>query len=119
MASLYHSLFTEKGLELLRTAIQSGTKLGISHMSFGDGNGTLPVPDAKFKQTVKEVYRVQLNRLASSNENANWLEADGVIPSAVGGFNIREVGLWAGISWSHTPIILRLINCPLIKVLLK
>ncbi len=96
MASLYHSLFTEKGLELLRTAIQSGTKLGITHMSFGDGNGTLPVPDAKFKQMVKEVYRVQLNRLAPSNENANWLEADGVIPSAVGGFNIREVGLWAG-----------------------
>lgn len=96
MASLYHSLFTEKGLELLRTAIQSGTKLGITHMSFGDGNGALPVPDAKFTQMVKEVYRVQLNRLAPSKENANWLEADGVIPSAIGGFNIREVGLWAG-----------------------
>lgn len=96
MASLYHSLFTEKGLELLRTAIQSGTKLGITHMSFGDGNGVLPVPDAKFTKMVKEVYRVQLNRLAASKENANWLEADGVIPSAVGGFNIREVGLWAG-----------------------
>ena len=96
MASLYHSLFTEKGLELLRTAIQSGTKLGITHMSFGDGNGFLPTPDAKFTQMVKEVYRVQLNRLAPSKENVNWLEADGVIPSAVGGFNIREVGLWAG-----------------------
>ncbi len=96
MASLYHSLFTEKGLELLRTAIQSGTKLGITHMSFGDGNGVLPTPDAKFTQMVKEVYRVALNRLAPSKENANWLEADGVIPSAVGGFNIREVGLWAG-----------------------
>lgn len=96
MASLYHSLFTEKGLELLRTAIQTGTKLGITHMSFGDGNGILPTPDAKFTQMVKEVYRVQLNRLAQSKENANWLEADGVIPSAIGGFNIREVGLWAG-----------------------
>ena len=96
MASLYHSLFTEIGLELLRTAIQSGTKLGITHMSFGDGNGVLPTPDAKFTSMVKEVYRVQLNRLAPSKENANWLEADGVIPSAVGGFNIREVGLWAG-----------------------
>lgn len=96
MASLYHSLFTEKGLELLRAAIQTGTKLGITHMSFGDGNGILPTPDAKFTQMVKEVYRVQLNRLAPSKENANWLEADGIIPSAVGGFNIREVGLWAG-----------------------
>ena len=66
MASLYHSLFTEKGFELLITAIQSGTKLGITHMSFGDGNGILPTPDAKFTQMVKEVYRVALNLLSSS-----------------------------------------------------
>lgn len=96
MAALYHSLFTEKGLELLRESIQTGAKLGITHMSFGDGNGSLPIPDAKFTKMVKEVYRIPLNRLAPSKENANWLEADGIIPSAVGGFNIREVGLWAG-----------------------
>lgn len=96
MAALYHSLFTEKGLELLRESIQNGTKLGITHMSFGDGGGDLPIPDASFTQMISEVYRVQLNRLAPSRDNPNWLEADGVIPSAVGGFNIREVGLWAG-----------------------
>lgn len=96
MAALYHSLFTEKGLELLRESIQNGTKLGITHMSFGDGNGSLPTPDAKFTKMVNEVYRTALNRLSPSKDNPNWLEADGVIPSAVGGFNIREVGLWAG-----------------------
>ncbi|WP_228155074.1 phage tail protein [Acinetobacter baumannii] len=96
MAALYHSLFTEQGLALLRESIQNGTKLGITHMSFGDGGGNLPIPDASFTQMINEVYRVQLNRLAPSKENPNWLEADGVIPSAVGGFNIREVGLWAG-----------------------
>lgn len=96
MAAQYHSIFTEKGLELLRESIQSGTKLGITHMSFGDGNGALPTPNAAYTGMVKEVYRTQLNRLAPSKENNNWLEADGVIPSAVGGFNIREVGLWAG-----------------------
>ncbi|WP_228250317.1 phage tail protein [Acinetobacter nosocomialis] len=96
MAALYHSLFTEKGLALLRESIQNGTKLGITHMSFGDGGGMLPTPDATFTHMVNEVYRVALNRLAPSRENPNWLEADGVIPSAVGGFNIREVGLWAG-----------------------
>lgn len=96
MASTYHSLFTNKGLELLRTAIQNGTKLGITHMSFGDGGGLLPTPDASFTDMINELYRIPLNRLAPSKENANWLEADGIIPSAVGGFNIREVGLWAG-----------------------
>lgn len=96
MAAQYHSLFTERGLELLREAIQNGTKLGITHMSFGDGNGLVPTPDATFTSMVNEVYRTTLNRLSPSKDNPNWLEADGVIPSAVGGFNIREVGLWAG-----------------------
>lgn len=96
MASQYHSLFTTQGLELLREAIQNGTKLGITHMSYGDGNGMLPIPDASYTKMVHEVFRTPLNRLAPSKENSNWLEADGIIPSAVGGFNIREVGLWAG-----------------------
>ncbi|MEJ7881302.1 phage tail protein [Acinetobacter baumannii] len=95
MAAQYHSLFTEQGLNLLREAIQNGTKLGITHMSFGDGGGIVPEPNAAFTSLVNEVYRVQLNRLAPSPNNPNWLEADAVIPSAVGGFNIREVGLWA------------------------
>ncbi|EKU54404.1 tail fiber protein [Acinetobacter sp. WC-323] len=95
MAAQYHSLFTEQGLNLLREAIQNGTKLGITHMSFGDGGGIVPEPNAAFISLVNEIYRVPLNRLAPSPNNPNWLEADAVIPSAVGGFNIREVGLWA------------------------
>ena len=96
MAAQYHSLFTTQGLALLREAIQNGTKIGITHMAYGDGNGIVPTPNADFTKLVKEVYRTPLNRLSPSKENSNWLEADGVIPSAVGGFNIREVGLYAG-----------------------
>ncbi|MGQ0883262.1 phage tail protein [Acinetobacter baumannii] len=96
MAAQYHSLFTTQGLALLREAIQNGTKIGITHMAYGDGNGIVPTPNADFTKLVKEVYRTPLNRLAPSDKNPNWLEADGVISSAVGGFNIREVGLYAG-----------------------
>ncbi|MDU6286831.1 MAG: phage tail protein, partial [Acinetobacter sp.] len=106
MAAQYHSIFTEQGLSLLREAIQNGTKLGITQMSFGDGNGFVPEPDATFTHLVNEIYRTDLNRLAPSENNPNWLEADAVIPSAVGGFNIREVGLWAGeilVAYSNYP----------------
>ncbi|WP_096911111.1 MULTISPECIES: phage tail-collar fiber domain-containing protein [Acinetobacter] len=102
----YYSLFTEKGLALLREAIQNGTKLGITDMSFGDGNGVVPEPSASSVKLVNEVYKTQLNRLAPSSKNPNWLEADAVIPSAIGGFNIREVGLWAGnvlVAYSNYP----------------
>ena len=102
----YYSIFTEQGLALLREAIQNGTKLGITEMSFGDGKGSLPVPDASFTKLVNEVYRAQLNSLAPDPNNKNWLRAEAVIASAVGGFNIRELGLWAGnilVAYSNYP----------------
>lgn len=69
MAAQYHSLFTTQGLALLREAIQTGAKLGITHMAYGDGNGIVPTPNADFTKLVKEVYRTPLNRLAPSKEN--------------------------------------------------
>lgn len=103
---IYYSVFTKKGLELLTEAIQNGTKLGISSMAFGDGGGSLPVPNEAFSQLVNEVHRTQLNSLAPDPNNANWLRAEAIIASAVGGFNIRELGLYAGdvlVAYSNYP----------------
>lgn len=102
----YYSVFTEQGLALLREAIQNGSKLGITHMAFGDGGGNTPNPDASFTRLVNEVYRTQLNSLSPDPNNSNWLRAEAVIASAVGGFNIRELGLWAGdvlVAYSNYP----------------
>ncbi|MCZ3296081.1 phage tail protein [Acinetobacter baumannii] len=103
---LYYSVFTEQGLSLLRQAIQNGTKLGITDMSFGDGGGSLPVPNSSFTHLVNEVYKTQLNSLAPDPNNGNWLRAEAIIASAIGGFNIRELGLWAGnvlVAYSNYP----------------
>ena len=103
---IYYSVFTKKGLELLTEAIRNGTKLGITSMAFGDGNGSLPVPDENFTKLVREVHRTQLNSLAPDPNNANWLRAEAIIASATGGFNIRELGLYAGdvlVAYSNYP----------------
>lgn len=102
----YYSVFTKKGLELLTEAIRNGTKLGITHMAFGDGGGSLPVPNESFTKLVNEVHRTQLNSLSPDPNNANWLRAEAIIASATGGFNIRELGLYAGstlIAYSNYP----------------
>ena len=52
--------------------MKNGTKLGITTMSFGDGNGYVPEPSASYIKLVREVYRTQLNRLAPSPNNPNW-----------------------------------------------
>ncbi|WP_151710702.1 phage tail protein [Acinetobacter brisouii] len=103
---IYYSVFTKKGLELLTEAIRNGTKLGITSMAFGDGGGILPTPAENVTKLVKEVYRTQLNSLAPDPNNANWLRAEAVIASAIGGFNIRELGLYAGdvlVAYSNYP----------------
>lgn len=103
---IYYSVFTKKGLELLTEAIRNGTKLGITSMAFGDGGGSLPVPNENFTSMVREVHRTQLNSLAPDPNNANWLRADAIIASATGGFNIRELGLYAGnvlVAYSNYP----------------
>ncbi|HDU7926722.1 TPA: phage tail protein [Acinetobacter baumannii] len=106
MTAQYYSVFTEQGLSLLREAIQNGTKLGITKMSFGDGNGYLPSPEPNVTSLVNEVYQTSLNSLAPDPSNSNWLRAEAIIASAVGGFNIRELGLWAGdvlVAYSNYP----------------
>lgn len=103
---IYYSVFTKQGLALLTEAIQNGTKLGITSMAFGDGGGSLPVPNENFTSMVREVHRTQLNSLAPDPNNANWLRADAIIASATGGFNIRELGLYAGnvlVAYSNYP----------------
>lgn len=103
---IYYSVFTKQGLALLTEAIQNGTKLGITSMAFGDGGGSLPIPNENFTSMVREVHRTQLNSLAPDPNNANWLRADAIIASATGGFNIRELGLYAGnvlVAYSNYP----------------
>lgn len=103
---IYYSVFTQQGLALLTEAIQNGTKLGITSMAFGDGGGSLPEPQDSVTALVNEVYRTQLNSLAPDPNNANWLRAEAIIASAIGGFNIRELGLYAGdvlVAYSNYP----------------
>ncbi|MDC4911840.1 phage tail-collar fiber domain-containing protein [Acinetobacter baumannii] len=103
---IYYSIFTQQGLELLAESIQNGTKLGITSMAFGDGGGELPLPDANFEKLVNEVYRTQLNSISLDPDNKNWLRTEAVISSAIGGFNIRELGLYSGdilVAYSNYP----------------
>ncbi len=106
MSQQFYSLFTDAGLALLTEAIRSGTQLGITHMGFGDGNGELPVPSSDRTALENEVYKAPLNSLSADDDNKNWLKAETIISSAVGGFTIRELGLYAGdvlVAYSNYP----------------
>lgn len=63
-------------------------------MAVGDGNGQLPVPDAGQTKLVHEVWRHALNKVSVDNKNKNYIVAELVVPPEVGGFWMRELGLY-------------------------
>lgn len=89
----YYTKITNAGLSEIVSAINSNSKVPITYMAFGDGNGSVPTPSEDAISLVNEVYRVGLNKIEKHTKNPNWLVCEAIIPSAVGGFNIREVGL--------------------------
>ncbi|GDO58972.1 phage tail fiber [Escherichia coli] len=63
-------------------------------MAVGDGGGKLPVPDAGQTGLIHEVWRHTLNKISQDKRNSNYIIAELVIPPEVGGFWMRELGLY-------------------------
>lgn len=90
----YFTKITKAGLSAIATALNNNSKMPITYMAFGDGNGNVPIPNENSTKLINEVYRVAVNRIDVHEKNPNWLVCEAIIPSAVGGFNIREVALF-------------------------
>ena len=90
----YYTKITKTGLAAITAAMNNNSKVPITYMAFGDGNGYIPEPAENATSLVNEVYRVGVNKVEVHNKNPNWLVCEAIIPSAVGGFNIREVALY-------------------------
>lgn len=93
-ADQIYSLPTNAGAAKLAYAMANNLTVQISHMAIGDGNGAVVNPTAAATGLVREVHRAQLNQLYQHPDNPNWLVAELVIPAEVGGWTIREIGLY-------------------------
>lgn len=98
----YYNVTTNVGDAAIATAIANNTKLNITHIAFGDGNGSVPTPNKNRTTLVNEVHRQAVTKYQRHATIANYIVIETVIPSDIGGFNIREVGIIAdGILISH------------------
>ncbi|UXJ52102.1 phage tail protein [Pseudomonas citronellolis] len=94
MAVTYYALLTTIGAGKLANATALGTTLKITQLAVGDGGGNVPTPDASRTALVNEVRRAPLNQLSVDPANAAQIIAEQVIPEDVGGWWIREMGLY-------------------------
>lgn len=94
MATKYFALLTNIGAAKLANATALGDQVEITQMAVGDGNGTLPTPNPAQTALTHELRRAQLNMLTIDPVNTNQVIAEQVIPEDVGGWWIREIGLF-------------------------
>jgi phage-related tail fiber protein len=95
MANEFFTILTATGRNKLAAATATGTALTLTQMAVGDGdNGAYYSPTEALTTLKHEVWRGAINHLAVDATNPNWIVAELVIPDNVGGFYIREVGLF-------------------------
>lgn len=95
MAATYKGLLTNNGKALIASATLNN-KINYSHIAVGDGNGSVPNPLETRTALVNEKARIALNVVEINPNNTNQIICEAIIPSNLGGFYIRELGLYAG-----------------------
>jgi len=92
--SLFFAILTNVGAAKQANADALGIPWKITQMGVGDANGTDPIPAATQTALINERRRAPLNQLKVDPANSAIIVAEQVIPAEVGGWWIREIGLY-------------------------
>lgn len=107
MAAKFFALLTNQGAAKLSNMAALGEKLEITSLAVGDGGGVSPTPNQAQTELVNERRRAQLNSLSVDEKNTSQIIAEQIIPESVGGWWIREIGLF-----DADGILIAVANCP-------
>lgn len=91
----YYTLITAKGRpKLAASLLPGGTPLSIAAMAFGDGGGAAVTPVDNREALVGEVHRRPVNSVEQDPDNPGWVIVRCVLPPEIGGWTLREVGIF-------------------------
>lgn len=94
MAESYYSILTNVGKAQIANAIGLGNKIDFVKMKVGDGNGSYYNPTESQTDLVHTVWEGAIGHVAVDENNSNWINIEVLIPPDVGGFFIREYGVF-------------------------
>lgn len=94
MVNEFYTLLTDKGMAKIASALADKKQINLQKMAVGDSNGQYYEPTASQTQLQHEVWRGEINTLTVAPNNPNWLIAEVVLPEDVGGWYVREVGVF-------------------------
>ena len=90
----YSTRLTNAGAIALNEAITGDTAVALEVLAVGDANGADYVPDGSEAALINEQHRLPLASIIPHPDNADWLVMEAVLPPDVGGWWIREVGVF-------------------------
>ncbi len=92
--SQFFAILTAVGEAKQANANALGVPWTFAQMGVGDANNTDPVPSRTQTKLINERRRAPLNQLSVDPKDASIIIAEQVIPPDVGGWWIREIGLY-------------------------
>ena len=92
----YYAILTATGAEKLAETQAQGEALELATFAVGDGNGNEYEPTATQTALRHQTWSGGVSRVYHSATDANVVCIEGAIPTNVGGFTIREVGIFDG-----------------------
>lgn len=92
--SQFHTILTDVGKAKVANSALLNKKLILKTLKVGDGKGSYYNPSESQTDLVNEVYSCAISSIEVHPKNPNWIIAIGIIPGSIGGFYIREVGLF-------------------------
>ncbi|MBB4267358.1 phage tail protein [Roseospira visakhapatnamensis] len=90
----YYTILTVAGQAKIANALALGTTIALDRMAVGDGGGVAITPTETMTALAGETYRGAIERLTADPDNPSWVIAELVIPPDVGGWSVRELGLF-------------------------
>lgn len=94
MDNEFYTLLTDRGMAKIASALADKKQIHLQKMAVGDGGGQYYEPTASQTKLRHEVWRGEMNTLTVAPNNPNWLIAELVLPEDVGGWYVREVGVF-------------------------
>lgn len=90
----YGSIVTDVGIQLVTEAVMEGQKVNITTLAVGDGGGSYYKPNSTMTALKGEKWRGKVNRVEVNEKSPNMIDVVAVVPSDVGGWTIREMGVF-------------------------
>ncbi|MGJ8755884.1 phage tail protein, partial [Clostridium botulinum] len=94
MAEKFYTILTKVGKAKIANATALGNKVNFTTLKVGDGGGKYYNPTEEQEDLVNEVWQGNINSIRVDENNPNWVVIEVIIPSSVGGFMVREAGVF-------------------------